>query len=190
MLSRVLVAALLVAAGCTACGAGSTSPSAVVATPSPQTSPSAAPSLIDSPLVGEWVGVYDCEALADALASAGQGEVVAEIITGSGLVPGASSPDDLADPSNPCQDVIAVEHGHFFTADGRFGSRDAEGNQVDDGTYEIVDDDTVLINGTEFGYEVAGDELTLESDTESCVDDECIYSVMVAMGGHPLQRQD
>lgn len=190
MLSRTLAAVALVAIACSGCGAGGSSPSVVAGTPSPPTSPSAAPSLIDSPLVGEWVGVYDCEAIAEALTAAGQGEVAAEIITGSGLVPGATSADDLADPSNPCQDVIAVEHGHFFTADGRFGSRDADGNQVDDGTYEIVDDDTVLINGTEFGYEVAGDELTLESIPEGCVDDECIYSVMVAMAGQPLQRQD
>jgi hypothetical protein len=42
----------------------------------------------------------------------------------------------------PRAPTVARTHSHSFTAGGRFGSRDWNGNQVDDGTYEIVDDHT------------------------------------------------
>lgn len=146
--------------------------------------------MVDSPLVGEWVGIHNCEAIVEALSSAGFESVVLDIVTGNGLVPGADSPDDLADPSKPCQEAIPREHGHFFTADGQFGSRDWNGDQVDDGTYEIVDDDSVIIEGVELGYSIEGDELTLESIPEGCVDDECIYSIMLSLPGDTMHRRE
>lgn len=33
---------------------------------------------------------------------------------------------------------VPTEHSHFFTADGKFGSHDQNGKQVDDGDYEVV----------------------------------------------------
>jgi hypothetical protein len=44
-----------------------------------------------------------------------------------------------------CGGAAAVEHSHFFTADGRFGSYDENGNVVDDGTYAIQGKDTFVI---------------------------------------------
>lgn len=144
-------------------------------------------------LVGSWVGVHDCDAIVEALREAGVEEtVVVENVVGNGLVPGAATVADLADPSNPCADAIPREHGHFFTADGRFGSTDFNGDQVDDGTYEIVDDDTLSINGTEFSFSVEGDELTLQPPPVSsdCSDFECQWSIMVAMPGQTLTRDE
>lgn len=145
-----------------------------------------------APLVGSWVGMHDCDAIVGALRGAGVAEaVVLENVVGNGLVPDAATPADLADPANPCADAVPREHGHFFTEDGEFGSTDFNGDQVDDGSYEIVDDDTVSINGTQFGYAVEGDELTLQPPpvTTDCTDFECQWSIMVAMPGQTLTRE-
>jgi hypothetical protein len=50
-----------------------------------------------------------------------------------------------------------VEHSHFFTPSGQFGSRDENRQQVDDGNYVARDADTLAFpsHATEFGY--AGD---------------------------------
>jgi hypothetical protein len=47
------------------------------------------------------------------------------------------------------------EHDHFFTADGAFGSHDQNGEEVDDGDFEVVDADTVSFpsHAEEFGYD-------------------------------------
>jgi hypothetical protein len=60
------------------------------------------------------------------------------------------------DPNSLCANARpAEEHSHFFTEDGQFGSLDAAGNQVDEGPYAVVDDDTLSFasHGTEFGYD-------------------------------------
>lgn len=168
--------------------------------PSPSSSPSTAPHLASpapsasaaaaNELVGEWIGVHDCARIVEALRKGGFEEsFVIEAVVGNALVPEASSADDLADPADPCADAVSREHGHFFTETGGFGSTDHNGQQVDDGTYEVVDYDTVSINGTEFGYEITGDRLTLRSlAPEGCTTFECGWSIMVAMAGEPLER--
>jgi hypothetical protein len=40
---------------------------------------------------------------------------------------------------------VPREYSHFFTDEGRFGSLDWNAEQVDDPTYEIVDEDTFVI---------------------------------------------
>lgn len=59
-------------------------------------------------------------------------------------------PDDICATARP-----AEEHSHFFTTEGRFGSLDAGGQQVDDGDYVVVDEDTVSFpsHAQEFGYD-------------------------------------
>lgn len=153
------------------------------------TSPSASATATE-PLVGEWIGVHDCDRIVAALRTAGFDEsVVIEAVVGNALVPGATSVDDLTDPANPCSDAVPREHGHFFTASGLFGSTDHNGQQVDDGTYRVVDGDTLSINGTEFGYAIDGDSLTLEPlVADGCITFECGWSIMVAMAGEPLER--
>ncbi len=143
-----------------------------------------------SGLVGKWIGVRDCGLIVEALRAGGFEEsVVIEAVVGNALVPGATSVSDLADPADPCADAVPREHGHFFTADGGFGSTDHNGQQVDDGTYTVADDSTVTINGTEFGYTISGQTLTLRSlAPQGCVTFECGLSIMVAMAGEPLER--
>ena len=74
-----------------------------------------------------------------------------------------------------------MEHDHFFTAAGAFGSHDENGEEVDSGDFEVVDDDTVSFpsHAAEFGYDgdlvvdyaVSGDVVTFEvAPPESCVD--------------------
>jgi len=155
------------------------------------TQPSAsAPRAATSGLVGEWAGIHECDWIVEALRSAGFDEaVVLENVVGNALVPDVTSVDDLTDRADPCADAVPREHGHVFAADGAFGSTDHNGQQVDDGTYEVVDEDTVSINGTEFGYQIKGDTLTLESlAPDGCVTFECGWSIMVAMAGQPLER--
>jgi hypothetical protein len=93
---------------------------------------------------------------------------------------------------------VPREHGHSFTETGEFGSTDFDGEQVDDGTFTIVDDDTIVIGpnfsesnspATELGYSIDGDMLTLEPIVpEGCVEFVCLWSIMVAMAGEPLTR--
>jgi hypothetical protein len=55
-----------------------------------------------------------------------------------------------------------VKHSPFFDELGNFGSLGQHGEQVDDGPYKIVDDDTMRIGSSTFHYDVTGDTLTLD----------------------------
>ena len=59
------------------------------------------------------------------------------------------TPVGVADAAHPCREP-SRRHSHFFTADGQFGSLDENGNQVDEGTYEIVAPGTIVIP---YGFE-------------------------------------
>jgi hypothetical protein len=59
---------------------------------------------------------------------------------GGGITPGGTHPDAVG----YCVGATAVVHSHFFTPDGRFGSYDENGQQVDDGTYELRGDDEIV----------------------------------------------
>lgn len=129
------------------------------------------------------------------LRGAGLDEFTVEQIYGNGLVPGVDSEADIADPSQPCAGAVIRAHSHVFTADGRFASRDFDGEQVDDGSYVIEGDDTVVINGVPFGFRIEGDELTLVPkpvDTSVCTTKECrfpaAWALMVAMPGTSWTR--
>jgi hypothetical protein len=102
----------------------------------PSTSPSTAP----PPLVGRWEQTHHCDDLVQAFDDVGL-EAIA--------------------PS--CKGKHPQLHFHFFTASGQFGSLDKNEQQVDDGTYEIIDAHTFQIGESTFQYDVTGgDTLTLE----------------------------
>jgi hypothetical protein len=63
----------------------------------------------------------------------------------------ASHADTFADL---CKATGPVEHSHFFTASGGFGSHDENGQRVDDGDYQVVDADTIAFpsHAREFSY--------------------------------------
>jgi hypothetical protein len=146
---------------------------------------------IESTLVGEWQRVTTCEERVAALEAAGLDQFAAEHAAGQGWVPGVSSPDQLEDPENPCKGAVPLDHGHFFTADGEFGSRDDAGDPVDDGAYRLIDDRTIVIT-KEFGdvtfhFDVRDDNsLLLEPVMPACTDDGCFaaqWAVAVAYPG-------
>lgn len=184
----------LVVAACSSTGAPS-----VATSPSPTASPSPAASIAasepTSTIVGVWRGTHDCDGIADALADAGFDEsVIIENIVGNGLLPGVASPEDVTDLTQACEDATPLEHSHEFTADGEFFSYDQDGEEVDFGTYELVDDDTLSIGAPDredvsFDFAIEGDHLTLEPQLpEGCTDFECQWAVMVAMPWSGMDR--
>ena len=197
-----LVVALAIFAA-TACSPTGVQPSSGAATTSPAMSSMSPAAVTSKPsakdaatIVGEWAAHHDCAQIKAMLEAAGLEEFVAESIFGNNLVPGVTSEAEAPDPSNLCEGAVEREHSHFFTADGRFGSRDHNGNQVDDGRYELVGDDTVVINDrTAFRYTIDGDQLTLtppEVDISDCTTKECRFAkawvLMVAMPGSTWTR--
>lgn len=145
-----------------------------------------------SGLVGEWERLTRCEEIVERLTDAGLQKGVLD--NAAAFVPGATSGADLADPAKPCEGAIALRHSHFFTADGRFGSRDQNGNDVDDGTYRLMDDRTFVISkefpDVTFHFTVDGDAIMFEPVVPSCAPDcfEAVWSVTVAYEGLPWTR--
>ncbi len=148
-----------------------------------------------SPLVGEWRRTHKCEEVLEILKKAGFNEQVALTnIAEEGFLPGVSSADEIADVKHPCKGAVPHLHSHFFTADGQFGSKDQNGQQVDDGTYKIIDDRTFVISGgfpdVTFHYRITGDTIHFDPVVPSCAPscDEATWSVMVAFPGKMWER--
>jgi hypothetical protein len=144
-------------------------------------------------LVGEWSRTTTCQQRADALEAAGLGRFAAEHAAGDGFVPGVTSVDQLEDAKHPCKDAVPQVHSHFFTADGQFGSRDAQGNQVDDGAYQLEGDDALAIGSVTFHYAISSDGTTLMLDPvlPACAKKGCWeaqWAVAVAYPGLPWER--
>jgi hypothetical protein len=77
----------------------------------------------------------------------------------SSFEPGSPKPTN----AQPCTGAIPRPHSHFFDEFGGFGSLDWNGDPVDDGSYRIVDDHTMVIGETTFRYRIVdGDTLTLD----------------------------
>src|SRR5262245_17103753 len=98
-----------------------------------------------SPLVGTWRRTTTCAELVSALKAAGMQKMVVEFVAGNGFIPGVQSPDQIADPANPCAGAVPRQHSHFFTKGGAFGSLDWRGQQVDDGKYKVTRPGTVVV---------------------------------------------
>lgn len=187
-ISGILVVLALVGCGGESQGeVGASTPAS--ATPTSDTLPP------ESKLVGEWERVTTCEERVQALTQAGLQRFSAEHAAGEGWIPGVTDPSQLADPKDPCEGAVPLEHSHFFTADGAFGSKDADGSTVDDGSYELVDDTTVVIT-KEFGevtFHFVADEdtLVLTPVIPDCVKDGCFaaqWAVGMSYPGLEWQR--
>ena len=196
MFTRILTA-LLVSTLLVGCGSDSpdseSAPEDRSATPAPTTTATATP----SELVGEWQRMTTCQQRVQALREAGLGEFAAEHAAGEGWIPGVTSVDQLKDPKKPCRGAVPLRHGHFFTADGLFGSRDADGNQVDDGTYTLPNDRSVVVT-KEFGdvtftFDIRDDKLFLTPVLPDCATNGCFaaqWAVAVAYPGLPWERTE
>ena len=190
----------LVLSGCSIGVVSTPALSSTPAPPSPSASSAPAPasaSLSAAPaIVGEWVGIHDCERIVTMLADAGLDEFLADAVYGNGLIPGVDpSTATLKDPSKPCDGAVERQHSHFFTAAGEFGSKDFHGQQVDDGRYTLEGEDVIVINGERFKFAIDGDELSLEPepvDISGCTAKECrfvaTWVLMVAMPGTTWTR--
>ena len=145
-------------------------------------------------LVGTWERETTCEELVSALTDAGLDRWVLEGVAGNGFVPGVRSPDEIADPENPCAGAVPRVHSHFFTEDGAFGSLDWNGEPVDDGTYEILDEGTFVVSkefpDVTFGYTIDGETISFEPEIPECSPAcfEAAWSVSVAYPGTTWHR--
>jgi hypothetical protein len=200
-----IIGCLLAAAALASCAAStgpSGPPAASTAPASPSEASSGGPSAFDPDLVGTWTRMHDCQTMLAAFEEAGLAESHAVWIIGNWV----GDPKDVeADPNNLCAEARPPEeHSHFFTADGQFGSLDAEGNQVDGGDYALVDNDTLSFasHSTEFGYDgdilvdyvVSGDSAVFEVHVPPECDDRCLeahaWALSAFFGPDPWNRTE
>ena len=133
------------------------SPSAFIVVASPQQSPS--PNATPSgpplpPLVGQWQLLRTCAPIVAALTRAHRTDLIPHDVTE--LLEGVPENGPLPKTWNrahPCASAKPpTAHSHTFWADGTFNSYNENGQQVDDGTYVIVDDHTLRIGDWTFHY--------------------------------------
>ena len=105
-----------------------------------------------NPLIGNWQRTNSCSAFVKAIRHAGLERRLNEWLVGAGYFQSANQ----IDPAAPCRHARNVKHSHFFTAAGGFGSRDENGNQVDDGNYKITAPHTLAFpsHARDFGYRI------------------------------------
>jgi hypothetical protein len=130
--------------------------------------------------------VTTCQELVEALEQAGLGEMAPQMVAGNGLVPGTS--EQLAKKARICAGSRPREHSHFFTDFGTFGSLDWRGKQVDDGTYELIDDRTFKIGNAAFHFEIEGDTIRFDPVLTGCDGFDCGWMVSVAFPGKTWER--
>ena len=147
---RAATAVIALAALLTAC-AGALSEPPTSAEASPDRTTRATETDGRPQIIGVWTRTQDCDAQLGAFEAAGLAESQLAWVTGNWLPEGV-----VPDPADPCAGARPPEeHSHFFTAAGAFGSYDAVGNQVDNGDYVLVDDDTLSFasHAQELGYD-------------------------------------
>jgi hypothetical protein len=167
----VLLVCLSTAAGC-----GDESDAGAEATTSEATKASSTDAATPE-LIGSWHRAQSCAEMLAAFEDAGLSQSHRGWLQGNfyGGKPGPKEGDLCAGAEGP------LEHDHFFTADGAFGSHDQNGEEVDGGDFELVDGDTVSFpsHAEEFGYDgdlvvnytVSGDVVTFEvALPDPCVD--------------------
>ena len=102
-------------------------------------------------IVGSWHRAQTCGEMLAAFEAAGLAQSHRGWLQGNffGGEPGPTEGDVCAGAQGP------LEHSHFFTDDGAFGSHDEHGEQVDGGDYVVVDEDTLAFpsHASEFGYD-------------------------------------
>ena len=155
---------VLVVLSAAACGGASPSgaapSSAPVTTSSSAASPpptvaistgalSASPALPQE-LIGTWTRTQSCREELAAFEAAGLAKAAGfEWVTGN-WVPNASPRS-----TGFCEGAVApIEHSHFFTQEGEFGSRDEKGQQVDDGDFTVASPGVLNFprHASDFGY--------------------------------------
>jgi hypothetical protein len=130
-------------------------------------------------LIGSWHRSQSCEEMLAAFEEAGLAESQRDWLQGNFFAEGTGPAE-----GDPCKGAKGpFEHDHFFTEGGEFGSHDQNGEEVDGGDFELVDDDTVTFpsHAEEFGYDgqiradftVSGDAVTFEVVPPDRCDKKC-----------------
>ena len=121
----------------------------------------------DPELVGEWSTENVCEDQLRAFKEAGLDDLVSEWVT---EYPGLRPTD-----SDPCHGAKPIEHSHGFGANGSFASYDADGQQVDEGSYTPVDDRTFTLGDppVDVHYRIEGDKATFDVVLPDCTTKRC-----------------
>ena len=167
------------------CTGDEPAPTDVSPAPTGQLSPSASPEV--SPLVGEWERLTKCRELVQLLEANGLGSRAPQAIEGNGWVDGTL--EQLAEKADPCEGAVPREHSHFFTEFGTFGSLDWRVEQVDEGTYQIVDDRTFVIGDATFHFAIEGDTISFEPVLpDRCTGFDCVWMLAVASPGYTWER--
>jgi len=149
-----------------------------------------------NPIVGTWSRLTTCRQLVAVLEKASLDDAVLDSVSGNGFVPGVTQPDQIVDPADPCVGAVPRKHSHFFTAEGRFGSLDWRGDQVDEGTYRISKNHTIAIRNPDasvrFHYRIVnGTTLLLDPILPVCAARTCfaaVWGVSVAYPGRAWHR--
>jgi hypothetical protein len=172
-----------------ACNSGADNASTRGPTTSASVPPSSA-TAATSPLVGEWQRLQKCAELEQVMRKAGLHDALLESIAADGWIPGVTKVSEIKDPAHPCAGAVDRTHSHFFAANGQFGSRDANGQQVDDGQYRLVGD-AFVIDSVTFHYTITGnDTLSITPETPDCAPScfEAGWSIAVAYPGYTWHR--
>ena len=151
-----------------------------------------------SPIAGRWQTVRTCQGVVVDLQKMGL-RAVAPVVVGD-YFPG-QTPQALAKKKTICQGARPQIHAHFFTSDGKFGSIDQHGQQVDDGLYK-VSGSTITIGNSDvkgsFRFRIQGRTLMLTPLLTSALKQGALadplnfhpagWMVAVAYPGHAWQR--
>lgn len=148
-----------------------------------------------NPVVGTWTATTTCTGQYAALMRwPGLRKYAVEMVVGNGFVPGVQSPDQLKDPTHPCRGAVPRKHSHFFTKDGKFGSRDWTGQEVDEGTYTLKGTNTIVIAkefpSVIFTYAVRGKTIRFVPHIpKNCSTFRCAWSLSMAIPGTSWVRR-
>jgi hypothetical protein len=189
----VRAVAIVIAAALAGLGGACGGDSAEEGTPPPATTTAAATGSAPE-IVGEWKRETKCAELVQALRDAGMDELVDEFIAGNGFIPGIGVDDpERIDVEQPCKGAVPRVHSHFFTENGEFGSRDWNGEDVDNGRYRVVGDKLVISKefpDVTFRIRIEGDTITFDplDIPTGCTNFRCGWSIAVAYPGKRWKR--
>jgi hypothetical protein len=147
-----------------------------------------------NPVLGTWTATTTCSAQYKALMSwPGLRKYALEMVAGNGFIPGVQSPDQLKDRAHPCRGAVPRKHSHIFTKDGRFGSLDWNGQDVDDGTYTLKGANKIVIAKefppVTFTYKLQGKTIEFVPQIpKGCSTFRCAWSVSMAIPGTAWTR--
>lgn len=167
----LVVLVLLVAVGCS-------SNASTTSAPTPSTKPTSSPKTSAvSPLVGQWQINQTCAGMVRALTRAHRLDLIRYQLSGfvDGWKDGAPPPGWT--PRRPCAHATPPQAlTHTFWVDGSFTSSDENGEQVHEGTYQLIDDHTFRFSPlVTMNYQLSGYTLTMNPVVpENCTEERIV----------------